>query len=66
MWDILIPQPGIQSVPPALEVRNLNYWTARKVQIKVFKYLKIRIRNACESNLRAIHCLFSETKNKNN
>ena len=28
---ILVPQPGIEPVPPALEVQSLNHWTAREV-----------------------------------
>ena len=30
---ILVPQPGIKPVPPALGVQNLNHWTAREVPI---------------------------------
>ena len=29
-WD-LIPQPGIEPLPPALELQSLNHWTAREV-----------------------------------
>ena len=29
--EILIPQPGIESVPSAVEAWNLNHWTAREV-----------------------------------
>ena len=29
---ILVPQPEIEPVPPALEAQSLNHWTARKVQ----------------------------------
>ena len=28
---ILVPQPGIQPVPPAVEAWSLNHWTAREV-----------------------------------
>ena len=28
---ILVPQPGIEPVPPALEAQNLNHWTTRDV-----------------------------------
>ena len=28
---ILLPRPGIEPAAPALEVRNLNHWTAREV-----------------------------------
>ena len=27
---ILVPQPGIEPVPPAAEARSLNHWTARE------------------------------------
>ena len=30
---ILVPQPGIQTAPPALEVQSLNPWTTREVLI---------------------------------
>ena len=33
---ILVPQPGIQLVPPALEAWNLNPWTAREVPPHLF------------------------------
>ena len=35
LWDmwILVLQPGIKPVPPALEAWSCIYWTARKVQI---------------------------------
>ena len=29
-YGILVPQPGIEPMPPALEVRSLNQWTTRK------------------------------------
>ena len=28
---ILVPQPGIEPVPPAVEVWSLNHWTIREV-----------------------------------
>ena len=28
---ILVPQPGIKPVPPAVEVQSLNHWTTREV-----------------------------------
>ena len=28
---ILVPQPGIEPTPPAMEARNPNHWTAREV-----------------------------------
>ena len=38
---ILVPQPGIKPVPPALEVRSLNYWVAREVFLANFWAFKI-------------------------
>ena len=29
--NILVPQPGIEAVPPAVEAGNLNYWVDREV-----------------------------------
>lgn len=34
--QILVPRPGSQPVPPALEARSPNYWTARKVLCSYF------------------------------
>ena len=31
-WN-LIPRPGVESVPPAVEARSLNQWTARDVPL---------------------------------
>ena len=28
---ILVPPPGLEPVPPAVEARNLNHWTLREV-----------------------------------
>ena len=28
---ILVPRPGIEPTPPALEAQSLNHWTAREV-----------------------------------
>ena len=33
---ILVPQPGIEPAPLALEVQNLNHWTAREVPLVPF------------------------------
>ena len=30
---ILVPQPGIERMPPAVEVRNFNNWTLREVPL---------------------------------
>ena len=32
-YGILVPQPRIKPVPPALEARSLNHWTAREVPV---------------------------------
>ena len=37
---ILVPRPGIESVPPALKARSLNYWATRKVPRFIFKLFK--------------------------
>ena len=31
MWDLIVPWPGIELVPPAVEAQSLNHWTAREV-----------------------------------
>ena len=36
---ILVPQPGIEIVSPALEVWSLNPWTAKKVPKALLSYL---------------------------
>ena len=33
---ILVPRPGIEPVPPAVEARGLNHWTTREVPIPRF------------------------------
>ena len=35
---ILVPQPGIEPVPPAVEVWSLNHWTAREIPDFVFNW----------------------------
>ena len=30
---ILVPRPGIEPVPPAVEARSLNHWTTREVPV---------------------------------
>ena len=30
-YGILVPQPGIDPAPPAVNARNLSYWTAREI-----------------------------------
>ena len=31
MWDLIVPWPGIELLPPAVEAQSLNHWTAREV-----------------------------------
>ena len=42
--EILVPQPGIELMPPAVETQSLNYWTIREVSthflIKFLYYFK--------------------------
>ena len=39
MWN-LVPRPGIEPKPPALEARSLNHWTAREFpDVWLFKAL---------------------------
>ena len=33
---ILVPQPGIELVPPAVEARSLNHWTTREIPEKCY------------------------------
>ena len=33
MWHEKLPQPGIESMVPAVEGRSLNHWTARAVPV---------------------------------
>ena len=33
---ILVPQPGIKPMPPAVEVWSPNHWTAREFPVKLF------------------------------
>ena len=33
---ILVPQPGIEPTPPAVEAQSLTHWTAREVPKKIF------------------------------
>ena len=32
-YGILVPQPGIEPVPPALEAQRVNHWTTRDVPV---------------------------------
>ena len=35
-WRILVIQPGIEPVPPAVEVWCLNHWTAKEVPNQLY------------------------------
>ena len=35
---ILVPQSGIQSLPPAVEARSLNHWTAREIPAMIYYF----------------------------
>ena len=37
---ILVPQPGMEPVPPALGARSLNHRTAREVLLQSFKKIQ--------------------------
>ena len=34
---ILVPKPGIEPMPPEVDVQSLNHWIAREVPIMIFK-----------------------------
>ena len=38
--EILVPQPGIEPMTPALEVQSVNLWTAREIPVSSFFYNK--------------------------
>ena len=44
-WGILVHQPGLQTMPPAVKAWSLNHWTAREVpvllQLNLFAYVYI-------------------------
>ena len=48
---ILVPRPGIEPIPPAVEARSLNHWTAREVL--AFGYYSI---GACSYWASALKC----------
>ena len=43
---ILVPQPGIKSIPPTLEVRSLNHWTATVVSLSYLNIISKDVQNA--------------------
>ena len=38
---ILLPRPGIEPEPPAVEVRSLSHWTARDISLELFLPTKL-------------------------
>ena len=36
--QILVPQPGTEPVPPAVEAQSLNHWTAKEVPTIFYNY----------------------------
>ena len=36
-YRLLLPSPGIEPAPPALEAWSLNHWTARKAPLSFFQ-----------------------------
>ena len=47
---ILVPRPGIEPVPPAVEARSPNHWTAREVPLlfRFWSNIKKKIRHSGE------------------
>ena len=39
---ILVPRPGMEAVPPAVEAWSLNHWTTREVP-QYFKYCFVKV-----------------------
>ena len=38
---ILVPQPGIEPLPPAVEAQRLNHWTTRDVPVQQILYVTL-------------------------
>ena len=51
---LLVPQPGIEPVPPAVEARCLNHWTAREVPHLQKNSVQKGLKNHC---LKGVHSL---------
>ena len=41
LWDISVPQPGMELVPQAVQVRSLNHWTLREASGQYIVHLKL-------------------------
>ena len=50
---ILVPLPGIELSPPAVEARSLNHWTVREVPVTDF--MEGRSRKGLQRNIRTTH-----------
>ena len=37
-FGVLVPQPGIEPLPPAVEVQSPNHWTTREFSSIYFSY----------------------------
>ena len=46
----LDPQPGIEPVPLALEVRSLNHWTAREVPGQLYSFSQLFLVSSVEGS----------------
>ena len=48
---LLVPQPGIEPVFPALEVQNLNHWTTKEVPRYILNsFLRIFMEKCLETS----------------
>ena len=48
-WGILVPRPGIEPVPSALEAQNLNHWTIKEIPSLVI-IIKFQTEQSLERN----------------
>ena len=46
-YGILVPQPGMESVVPAVKVLSFNHWTAREFLESAYFILKVYLFMAC-------------------
>ena len=54
---ILVPRPGIEPSPPAVEARSLNHWTAREVQeTSIFKQRRAVVGPLSRGGGRVVKC----------
>ena len=50
---ILVPQPGIEPAPPALEAQSLNHWTTREVPPSAYSQKQGLMKSSCICSLQA-------------